>query len=726
MNTFTMMKPKKQKSFNFELVNKFYNKNTFIEYIEHLEIPFIKTNKKIEYGNVPCVIDIESSSFIDNDGNKTAIMYCFTIGINGRSYFGRTYDDLFEILQIFTDTYQLNVDKRLIIYVHNLGYEFQFFYKRFSWLKIFAVKERTPLTAITTGGIEFRCSFLLSGYSLAKVGEHLQKYKVEKLSGDLDYDKIRHSKTPMSEKEIHYVLNDGLVVMAYIQEQIESHRGNITKLPLTKTGEVRTHVRNNCLYGGGGSHQRSGKQFHNYRKVMKATEIQSVNEYKQLKRAFMGGFTHANGLIVGNKVKNVTSFDFTSSYPYVMVSEYYPMGRGKLITIKSKNELYDYLKHFCCLFDVTFIGLESTIYYEHYISESHCFNLLNYRLDNGRIVDAEQLTITITEKDFYIIEKCYKWKSMKIKNFRIYRKDYLPTPFVKSILELYKNKTELKGVKGKEIEYLYSKELVNSCYGMCVTDICREENEFDIENNKWSEEKKEIDFEKNLKHYNESIQRFLSYAWGIWVTAHARYNLWSGILEFKQDYLYSDTDSIKVINVDKHIDYINKYNENVIKKLSDAMEYHHLSMDMVSPKDINGNVHTLGLWDNETRKGDKYTYSVFKTLGAKRYMVRFPNGEESLTISGLNKKFAIPYLQSINSDIFDEFHEDMYIPEEHTGKKTHTYIDVERHGIIKDYLGNYGEYYELSCVHISGAEYTLSLAREYVDYLLQIKLLEYN
>ena len=721
-----MMKPKNLISSNFKIVNKFFDKYTFVEYVKNLEIPFIKTNKKISYGNVACVVDIESSSFIDNENNKTAIMYCFTIGINGRSYFGRTYEELFEMLQLFTDTYQLNKDKRLIIYIHNLGYEFQFFYKRFSWLKIFAVKERTPLTAITTGGIEFRCSYLLSGYSLAKVGEHLQKYKVEKLSGDLDYDKIRHSQTPMLEQEIRYVLNDGLVVMAYIQEQIESHHDKITKLPLTKTGEVRTYVRNNCLYGGGGSHQNTGRQFHIYRKVMKATEIQSVNEYKQLKRAFMGGFTHANGLIVGNKINNVTSFDFTSSYPYVMVSEKYPMGSGKLINIKSKDEFYHHLKYFCCLFDVTFTGLESTIYYEHYISESHCFNLLNYRLDNGRIVDAEQLTITITEKDFYIIEKCYKWKSMKIKNFRIYRKDYLPTPFIKSVLELYKNKTELKGIKGKEIEYLYSKELVNSCYGMCVTDICREETEFDVEHNSWSENKSAIDYEKNLKHYNESIQRFLSYAWGIWVTAHARFNLWSGIFEFKGDYLYSDTDSIKVINVEKHMDYINRYNDDVMKKLSDAMEFHHLSMDYVSPRDINGNVHTLGLWDNETRKGDKYTYSIFKTLGAKRYMVRYPNGEESLTISGLNKKYAIPYLQSKNTEIFDEFREDMFIPEEHTGKKTHTYIDVERQGIVKDYLGNYGKYHELSCVHISGAEYTLSLAREYVDYLLQIKMLEYN
>lgn len=719
MNMNMKPKPKKSKYDEFNLINRFYTKKEFVDYVSRLNIKFLKTRKTIEYANVPSVVDIESSSFIDGNGNKVAIMYCFTIGINGASYFGRTYDELFEMLQLFTDTFQLNKQKRLIIYIHNLGYEFQFFYKRFSWLSIFAIKERTPLTAITTGGIEFRCSYLLSGYGLEKVGEHLQKYKVEKKSGDLDYSLIRHSKTPMDEKEIGYVLNDGLVVMAYIQEQIESHKNHITNIPLTKTGEVRKYVRNECLYNGGGSHKHSIVQYRKYRTLMKATEILSINEYKQLKRAFMGGFTHANALCVGKKINNVQSFDFTSSYPYVMVSEKFPMSHGELINLKGKEDFYKNMKIYCCIFDVTFIGLKSKIYFEHYISSSHCWNLQNYKADNGRIVDADELTTTITNIDFWIIEKCYSWKSMKIVNFRRYRKDYLPRPFVKSILDLYKNKTELKDIEGKEIEYLYSKELVNSCYGMCVTDICRMETPFDVKNNCWDKNIPDIDYEKNLKTYNESKQRFLSYAWGIFVTAYARYNLWCGIMEFGEDYLYSDTDSIKVINVDKHRKFLNDYDASVMKKLSDAMKFQNLPIEYVSPRSIDGKIHTLGLWDND------YNYLSFKTLGAKRYMVTYENGKNSLTISGLNKKITIPYLESKYTDIFNAFQEDMYIPQDYTGKKTHTYIDEERSGIVKDYLGNECEYDELSCVHISGADYTLSLATDYVNYLLEIKLFEY-
>lgn len=718
-------KPQKQQwNPNFNLKPSFDTKEEFRNYLYNLEYQTIKNSKRIEYLNLACEVDIESSSFYDNDGNKTAIMYCFTIGVNGHSYLGRTYDDLFEILELYKKVFYLSINRRMIIYVHNLGYEFQFFYKHFQWEKIFSLKSRIPITALTTDGFEFRCSFLLSGYSLAKVGEHLQKYKVEKKVGDLDYNLIRHSETPLTKEEIGYVLNDGLVVMAYIQEQIEEHRNSITKIPLTKTGAVRKYCRDACLYSGGGTHKDKFQSFHRYRVTMLATRIKSVNEYKQLKRAFSGGFTHANGLIVGQKIKHVTSFDFTSSYPYVMVSEKYPMFRGILEEIKSKEEFYEKIHKYCCIFDITFYDLESIIFFDHYISLSHCRDMDKYTLDNGRIVDANKLTITITEQDFFIIKKCYKWKKMEVWNFRSYVKGYLPTPFVKSILDLYQKKTQLKGVEGMEKEYLHSKEMVNSCYGMCVTDICRKEIVFNTETNQW-EQDVEPDFEKNLLKYNESKQRFLSYAWGIWVTAYARANLWSGILEFKEDYCYSDTDSIKAVNIDKHRKYINDYNQCAIEKLKRAMEFHHLPFEMVSPKDINGNEHTLGLWDDETEKGYKYTYETFKTLGAKRYMVKYASGKESLTISGLNKKVAIKYLQA-NGDIFDQFKEGMYIPPEHTGKNTHTYIDTERNGMVKDYLGKWGEYHELSCVHMEGADYTLSLARDYVEFLLHITTMEYN
>ena len=719
-------KPKKPKYDPFELVNKFYKLSEFKEYISTLNYKVIHTNKKIDYINLSCTIDIETSSFYDTNNEKVGLMYCFTLGVNGRSYFGRTIDDLLSLLSFIIDSFKLSKNKRLIFYIQNLGYEFQFFMKIFKWISVFAIKNRTPVKAVTEDGIEFRCSYLLSGYSLAKIGEHLQKYKVEKKVGDLDYRLIRTPNTPLDHKEKGYVLNDGLVVMAYIQEQIESHQ-NITRIPLTKTGEVRKYCRNMCLYNGGGSHKKSSRQFIKYHYFIRNLIIQSVNEYKQLKRAFAGGFTHANPLIVGKIQKDVTSYDFTSSYPAVMLSEKFPMMQGKLITIKDKEHFNRCINNFCCLFDATFKGIESKIWFEHYISQSHCYSCINSKLDNGRLISADEISITLTEQDFKIIEQTYEWKELRVKNFRIYKRDYLPKEFIIAILELYKKKTELKDVQGMEKEYLHSKELLNSCYGMCVTDICRDEVEFDIDSGKWVDSASVKDYEKNIQKYNESKQRFLAYQWGVWVTAYARANLWNGILNIRNDYCYSDTDSLKLINEEKHRKYFTDYNERIVKKLHMMLDHYNLPHELVSPKTIKGEEKMIGVWDYEFK-------CDFKTLGAKRYIIK--RGDKyTITISGLNKDTTMDYLVKTNKNIFDFFQNGMYIPATYTidgkiyvgtGKNTHTYIDEPRDGIVIDYLGKKYEYHIETCIHMEESDYTLSLAHEFVDLLLRIERIEFN
>ena len=719
----------------FELINKFSKLSDFKEYLSNLKYKTIGTNKGIKYINLSCTIDIEVSSFYDDAGEKVGLPYCFTLGVNGHSYLGRTKDDLLNLLSFIIDVFHLSKENRMIFYIQNLSYEFQFFMKWFKWVSVFALKNRTPVKAITFDGIEFKCSYLLSGYSLEKIGEHLQKYKVSKKVGDLDYRKVRTPLTPLTHKEKGYVLNDGLVVMAYIQEQIESHRNDITKIPLTKTGEVRKYCRNMCLYNGGGSHKNTGRHFLKYHYFINNLRITSVNEYKQLKRAFAGGFTHANPLVVGKIQKDVASYDFTSSYPAVMLSEKYPMTNGKLVTIKSKEEFEKYLNLYCCLFDVTFENIESSIWFEHYISQSHCFRCVNAKLDNGRIISADEISITLTEQDYRIIEKTYKWEHMRIKNMRVYKRDYLPKEFIIAILELYKKKTELKDVKGMEVEYLHSKELLNSCYGMCVTDICREEVEFNTEKGTWKDEKSEKDYEHDIEIYNDSTQRFLAYQWGIWVTAYARSNLWNGILAIKHHYCYSDTDSLKVLHASEHKQYFEDYNKQIVKKLYKMLDHYNLSHDLVSPLTIDGKTKTIGVWDYEFN-------CDFKTLGAKRYVIKRGN-DYQITISGLNKKTTMEYMLKTHKNPFNFFKNGMYIPATYeveeiekdekkkklyvgTGKNIHTYIDEQRDGIVKDYQGKYYEYHVETCIHMEESDYTLSLASEFVDLLLHIERVEYN
>lgn len=694
----------------------------------------IRNNKKISYYNIPCSFDIETTSTKTKTGDKFSTMYEWTLGINWVVMIGRNWEELEETTMHIVNHFMLHENKRLIIYVHNLSFEFQAFRKHFEWFRVFSLEPRKPVQAVTVDGIEFRCSYILSGYALAKIPDQLFKYKVKKMVGDLDYKLVRHSKTPLTDKEIRYCLNDVYVVMAYIQELIERD-GDITKLPLTKTGFVRRHCKDNCYYEDKG-HRKNIEKYHKYRNLMNELTIEP-EEYKMLKQAFAGGFTHANPYFSRGVFTNVHSYDFTSAYPAVMIMEKFPMSKGEVFKIKSEEDFVNSLKNYCCLFEIKFKNIQPKIKdlislekhdYENYISLSHCRDIKNAVENNGRIVQADELTTTITELDYFIIQAMYDWDCIEIGKFIRYKKGYLPTDLVKSILEFYYDKTTLKGVEGKEIEYLLSKERINSIYGMCVTDICRKE--INYVHSRWEEEEPDID--EKITKYNFSANRFLFYAWGIWVTAYNRYNLFTGIMEFNRDYIYSDTDSLKVKNIEKHIDYINNYNAWVEYKLEKAMKYHKLDIGLVKPKTIKGEVKILGVWDYEG------CYSRFKTLGAKRYMTE-KDGKISLTVSGVNKNTAIPYLLAKYGDkIFENFDEDLEIPnhndlgypiydsqgkeiENPCGKMTHTYIDEEMTVVVHDYLGNSLVCQELSGTHLENAGYSLSLAQKYINYILGIQ-----
>lgn len=698
---------------DFLALEKIYNPSEIdnVLRLSMKDIKTIKTNKKIVYYNVPCSFDIETSSFFRLNGKgeqeKISIMYEWTFGINGLVIIGRTWNEFFNMLEKIIEYLGINIYNRLVCYVHNLSYEFQFIRNWLEWEKVFSIDTRKPIYAVTKSGIEFRCSYLLSGYSLEKLGEQLQKYKLKKLVNWLNYELIRHSKTPLTDNEYMYCILDVKVVMCYIQEKIEQD-GNITKIPMTKTGYVRQYCRNMCFYEKGVSHKKSFKRLR-YRELMQSMTL-SPDEYRQLKRAFQGGFTHANPFYSGKTLENVSSDDFTSSYPFCMIAEKFPMSSSKLIELKSKEEFEESLSSYCCVFDVEISDLQSKVFYDSYISVSRCWSVSKPVINNGRIVSADHLCITLTEQDYFIIKIFYAWSDMKISNFRRYKKSYLPTDFVRAILALYSDKTTLKGVDGKEIEYLKGKEMLNSCYGMAVTDICRDLITY---TNEWGMSSANID--ESIEQYNNNPSRFLFYPWGVWVTAYARRNLFTGIINFNNDYVYSDTDSIKTINRDKHIKYIEEYNKRARNQLIEAMKYHKLSLDMIEPKTIKGEKKCLGVWDYEG------TYNKFKTLGAKRYMVQ-KDGKVNITVSGLNKKIAVPYMvEKWGDKVFDHFNNDLYIPPEYTGKNTHTYIDEEKQGVVTDYLGVSCEYYEKSSVHLMKSDYSLSLSKEYVDYIMGIQ-----
>ena len=661
----------------------------------------VRDNKRVEYYNVPAGFDIEVSSFYQGEKkpeNKRGIMYIWQFGIFNLVTTGRTWKEFEVLISMVQKILSLNENRRLVVYVHNLPYEFQFIRKHFDWDEVFILTERKPVYA-TTGGIEFRCSLKLAGgKALANVGKDLQKYKVEKAVGNLDYEQIRTPLTPLTEKELLYCENDIRVILCYIQEKIEQD-GDITKIPLTNTGYVRNYCRKECY-----------SRWKPYRKVMESLTLEA-DEYSQLKRAFQGGFTHANANYVGKVLDKVGSHDFTSSYPAVMVLEKFPMAKAEYISNGiNESELMELLITRCCLFDIEIWGLMPKLFHEHPISRYKCPVCENAIVDNGRIVMAEHIITTITEQDFFVYTEFYTWDRIEIKNLRTYQKNYLPKNFVQSVLNLYEKKTVLKDVEGEEINYMISKNMINAAYGMMVTDPIRDELMYS--DNTFYTIPKNI--AEGIDKYNTNIRRFLFYPWGVWVTAYARANLFSGIVEMGDDYVYSDTDSIKSINTERHEDYYNSYNAQILYKIELASQYHNLDKSLFAPYTKKGKQKIIGVWDDEG------VYDKFKTLGAKRYLtmkgVQLTEPKYMITLAGSNKKKTMEYLVG-TGDPFGNFTDGLSIPPENSGRLILSYIDNETSGTVVDMFGVPYEYHELSSIHMEKSEYNLSMSEEFVRYL---------
>ena len=85
-----------------------------------------KSKSVIKYYNIACGFDIETTSTYVN-GEKFSFMYIWTFGINDKiTAHGRTWDDFINYCISLVTDLDLTIYKRLIVYVHNLAFEFQF------------------------------------------------------------------------------------------------------------------------------------------------------------------------------------------------------------------------------------------------------------------------------------------------------------------------------------------------------------------------------------------------------------------------------------------------------------------------------------------------------------------------------------------------------------------------------------------------------------------------
>lgn len=267
------------------------------------------TRKGQKIADAICAFDIEVYS---NPRTQRGEMYMWQFCCEEIVVIGRTWEQYIAFQQILQDIGML-----IVVYVHNLAYEFQFLAGRFKFDEVFAVKERKPLRA-RCGNIEYRCSYKLSNLSLEKTAERYNKVYFKE-SGDLfDYNKPRTSETPLEPIEISYGANDVLAVVEYIHTVLDRDGDTLKTIPMTVTGYVR----------------RDAKHALRYRRRQLANLTPDPEVYIALREAFRGGNTHANRYMSGRILRNVKSADRSSSYPDVLCNEKYPLSPFRRVDAK--------------------------------------------------------------------------------------------------------------------------------------------------------------------------------------------------------------------------------------------------------------------------------------------------------------------------------------------------------------------------------------------------------
>lgn len=569
------------------------------------------TKKRKNIIDLVCAFDIETTRLTDIE---QSIMYVWQWKIGSCLLMGRTWEDFLAVQRAISDTIEEAHGKKavLVSWVHNLSYEFSFLkgiYK-FSKDEVFCLERRKVLRCSMAGCFEFRCSYIHSNMSLDMFCKKME-CKTRKLTGTFDYDKIRYPWTELAHDELMYCANDVISLCEAITNEMTMDGDNLATIPLTSTGYVRRDAK---------AAMHSKPAFYSYIR----DNLPDYNLYCALREAFRGGNTHASRMYSGAIIPGVKSVDRSSSYPDVLVNRKFPVAglihRGPitleryLINTERHNKAY--------LIRVAFFDIELANEFDGcpYLAKDKCRLIHEGVYDNGRILRAKYLETTLTDIDARIVFSHYVWSDICIFDSWSGRYGYLPDEFRDLIKDYYERKTKLKGVPEQRAFYDKIKNKINALYGMTAQNPVKESILFD--DGEFTTD--DVEPEVLLMRYNK--RAFLVYQWGVWVTAHARNELQKAIDIAGDNFVYTDTDSVKYVG---DVDF-SQYNKEV-EELSISNGAYAV--------DANGETHVMGVYEAENIPGKDYAYDRFITWGAKKYAYEI-NGECGVTCAGVNKKLG--------------------------------------------------------------------------------------
>lgn len=641
------------------------------------------TYKRQQIENKIFCFDIETTSFFKKNGEwvtakdcdpdalsscpeKLCIPYIWQLGINNKVYYGRSLREFYIFCR---DCLNKFYPAKKIIWVHNLSYEYAFLAQDFRFSKVFSRRKGDIIYCYSKElNIEFRCTYKLTVMKLANIPGSFDWVNVTKAVGDLDYDLPRLPNTPLTWQEQDYCDRDIRVMYQYIHGLMEfGGYSCVADIPLTQTGMIRRIIKTKVLNSS--SHLRH----------MEAIKP-NLQDYRLLTRVMRGAVTQCQWTCIDVLKRNVFHIDIESSYPFVMCTKYYPCSKWEYGNDNFHDDRYLYI-YTLELYDVeqkspwTYICYSKT---EQVIPRDG--ETLFDAVAEGKVTAAKKIVLKCTDVDLEIIKKVYNIGEIRYIDYARSKKGMLPLPLIKYILSLYKEKTEIKGIKKLAAKYAFLKQQLNGIYGMILTNIYKDEP-IDLGFNFWDvDEMTDAKLEKALA----KTKPFLNYSWGIYVTAYARQSLFDLIMKFPVESLYCDTDSIFFVN-ETNFKIVEEINLQRYKELENVSIRLEIPLEYFIPTDKGGKRHALGSWSREP------DLEYFKSVGSKKYCMKEKDGKFSVVIAGCQKKYfdfklnkEVPTVPNI-----DSFYLDIDNPARFkNGRTVFWNVHCQPPVVLTDYLGN--------------------------------------
>lgn len=586
--------------------------------------------KHVEYIDVTCTFDIETTNS-DEDG----FAYSFQTCIGGLVVVPRYFEDWAELIETLCDKWRVTEKRKLIIYVHNLGYEFTYLIQlltlRWGDCKALYTKSRKPLTLEFSNGIEFRDSLKLFQKSLARATEGC---KHEKLKGDLDYTVYRTPDTPLDDKEFAYCVNDVLGLYEAIERMKKEHGFNAATLPLSNTALVKQEVNKTV---------NKDKGFDPIRKALTLTKSQTYLAYK----AMAGGDTHGARWKAGYTFTNCNSYDFKSAHPSQQLLWKFPSGQPidlpENTPEEDMNDIIDNGMGWVGQVVVSGLHIKDECP-DPCISVSKCINTeVITDSDNGRVLDtAGTLIFFCDSNDWQRIRDGYEYEEMTALDSFAFRLSYLPDSFRMAIFEKFKIKETMKGSP----EYMFSKICVNTIYGATAQKQIRDEYTADIgetidfEKLGWEKNLEDMDDKEVEKAQNK--KNTFPFLWGLWTASLTRLKLWRLLKIVGWDkVIYWDTDSCKFEGA--KVPAVEEYN----REIQEQCKKRGVVVDKADGEKV-----YIGVAEDEHPDAD-FGYKEFRFLHAKCYAARTYEGKLESTIAGVGKKEGVAALKDDIENLTD-------------------------------------------------------------------------